>query len=73
MTSFVPVTEQMLLNPSPDDWLMTSRTYDNQRFSPLNQINKRNVSQLRMSWRRGLPVGKQETIPIVYRGCATSW
>ena len=65
---FVPVTEQMLQNPSPDDWLMASRTYDNQRFSPLNQINKRNVGQLRMSWVRGLAVGKQETIPIVYRG-----
>ena len=28
---FVPVTSQMLLNPSPDDWLMFSRTYDAQR------------------------------------------
>jgi alcohol dehydrogenase (cytochrome c) len=65
---FVPVTEQMLLNPDPDDWMMTSRTYDNQRFSPLNQINKKNVSQLRMSWARGIASGKQETIPIVYRG-----
>ena len=28
----------MLVNPSPDDWLMYSRTYDAQRFSPLKQI-----------------------------------
>ena len=26
-----PVTQEMLLNPSPDDWLMFSRTYNNQR------------------------------------------
>jgi hypothetical protein len=25
---FVPVTKDMLLNPSPNDWLMYNRTYD---------------------------------------------
>ena len=29
-----PLTQQMLEQPSPDDWLMFSRTYDAQRFSP---------------------------------------
>ena len=42
--------------------------YDQQRFSPLTQINKGNVAQLRMAWSRGLPVGVQESTPIVYRG-----
>jgi alcohol dehydrogenase (cytochrome c) len=65
---FVPVTDQMLLNPGPNDWLMGSRTYDNQRFSPLDQINRGNVSRLRMAWARGMVAGTQETIPIVYRG-----
>ena len=65
---FVPVSNGMLLNPSPNDWLMFSRTYDNQRFSPLDQINARNVDQLRMAWVRGLRSGVQENIPIVYRG-----
>ena len=31
--NFKPVTQQMLENPSPNDWLMFSRTYDAQRFS----------------------------------------
>jgi alcohol dehydrogenase (cytochrome c) len=66
--SFVPVTDAMLENPSPADWLMVSRTYDEQRFSPLNQINKENVGRLRMAWARGLPDGTQESTPIVYRG-----
>jgi len=26
--NYKPVTQQMLLNPSPNDWLMYSRTYD---------------------------------------------
>ena len=58
----------MLANPDPADWLMLSRTFDQNRFSPLNQINKDNVGQLRMAWTRGLPAGTQETTPIVYRG-----
>jgi len=46
--NFTPVTQAMLENPSPNDWLMFSRTYDAQRFSPLDQINKENVDQLRL-------------------------
>ncbi len=65
---FKPVTRDMLLNPSPNDWLMYSRTYDNQRFSPLDQINRQNVAQLRMTWARGLSPGIHEHIPLVYRG-----
>jgi alcohol dehydrogenase (cytochrome c) len=67
-SAFVPVTDAMLNNPSPDDWLMVSRTYNEQRFSPLAQINKGNVGQLRMAWARSLPTGTQESTPIVYRG-----
>src|SRR5258707_13510708 len=65
---FRPVTDAVLANPDPADWLMLSRTFDQQRFSPLNQINKSNVGQLRMAWSRGLPNGTQESTPIVYRG-----
>jgi PQQ-dependent dehydrogenase (methanol/ethanol family) len=65
---FVPITQQMLENPSPDDWLMFSRTYDAQRFSPLKQITKQNVGQLRMVWTRGIGAGQTETIPLVHNG-----
>ena len=30
------VTPQRLLNPEPQNWLMNHRTYDGQRFSPLD-------------------------------------
>jgi PQQ-dependent dehydrogenase (methanol/ethanol family) len=66
--NFVPVTKAMLLNPSPDDWLMYSRTYDAQRFSPLNQINKQNVSKLTQVWKNDLATGTIEIIPIVHNG-----
>ena len=57
--TFVPVTSDMLLNPSPNDWLMYNRTYDSQRYSPLKQIDKSNVDQLRMVWTRGQGAGAQ--------------
>src|SRR5262245_15525314 len=63
-----PVTPAMLLNPSPDDWLMYSRTYDAQRYSPLNQINKQNVGKLTQVWTNALPAGSIEIIPIVHSG-----
>ena len=66
--NFQPVTQQMLENPSPVDWLMFSRTYDAQRFSPLKQINKQNVGQLRTAWVRGMGPGQTETIPMVHDG-----
>jgi alcohol dehydrogenase (cytochrome c) len=66
--AFVPVTPQMQANPDPADWLHISRTYNQHRFSPLNQINESNVAQLRMAWSRGLPAGTRESTPIVCRG-----
>jgi len=66
--NFKPVTAAELANPSPNDWLSFSRTYDDQRFSPLNQINTQNVNQLRMAWVRGMPVGSVESTPIVRGG-----
>jgi alcohol dehydrogenase (cytochrome c) len=50
IADFRPVTDTTLANPDSGDWLMLSRTFDEQRFSPLNQINKGNVGQLRMAW-----------------------
>ena len=65
---FQPVTDSVLANPPASDWLMINRTYDEQRFSPLDQINKGNAGQLQLAWSRGLPVGTNETTPIVHQG-----
>ena len=47
--NLAPLTEDNLKKPSPNDWLMYNRTYDAQRFSPLQQINKSNVGQLKLA------------------------
>jgi alcohol dehydrogenase (cytochrome c) len=40
------VTYERLLSPEPQNWLMNHRTYDGQRFSPLDRINRGNVRGL---------------------------
>ena len=63
-----PVTDQMLEQPDPDDWLLWRRTYDAHGFSPLEAINRTNVDDLRVAWSWSLPAGPNESTPIVHDG-----
>ena len=65
---FEPVTDVMLQNPSPEDWLMWRRTLDGWGYSPLDQITRDNVGDLRMVWSRALTSGRQQGTPLVYDG-----
>ena len=46
------VTPERLINANkePHNWLINHRTYDAQRFSPLDAINKGNVKGLRLAY-----------------------
>ena len=61
----------------PGNWMTYGRTYGEQRFSPLNQINDRNVSQLGLAWYFDLDTQRgQEATPIVVDGVmyfTTAW
>jgi len=66
---FVPVTDAMLQKPDPAHWLMWRRTLDGWGYSPLDQINRSNVGQMRLAWTRGMGAGNtQESTPLVYNG-----
>ena len=65
---FEPVTDEMLVDPDPGDWLMAHRTYDFQAFSPLNEINSANVSNLKLAWMRAIDEGPLQLRPLVYDG-----
>jgi len=67
-TEFVPVTDAMLQRPAPEDWLMWRRTLDGWGYSPLDQVTRDNVGDLRMVWTRALATGRQEGTPLVYDG-----
>ncbi len=68
LTSFVPVTDAVLRNPSPDDWLMMRGNYQGWGFSALDQINKTNVKGLQLVWSRLMESGVNEATPLVYKG-----
>ena len=63
-----PVTEAMLTRVPDGEWLTWRRTYDAYGFSPLKQINKTNVGDLRLAWSWSLPAGQNATTPIVHDG-----
>ena len=65
---FVPVTDAVLQNPDPADWLMWRRTLDGWGYSPLDQIDRENVDTIRMVWSRALGPGLQQGTPLVYDG-----
>src|SRR5688572_32227132 len=65
---FPPVSDEMLWKPSPSDWLSWRRTLDSHGFSPLKQVNRNNVNQLKMVWTRPIGTGNQESTPLAYNG-----
>ncbi|HMB74294.1 MAG TPA: PQQ-binding-like beta-propeller repeat protein, partial [Gammaproteobacteria bacterium] len=66
---FIPVTDEMLADPDPADWLMWRRTQNSWGYSPLDAIDRGNVGNLTLVWSRDLePAPSQESIPLVYDG-----
>jgi alcohol dehydrogenase (cytochrome c) len=63
-----PVTDALLQNPPAGDWLTWRRGFDYQGFSPLKQITKANVNNLRVAWTWTLSPGSNEATPIVHDG-----
>jgi alcohol dehydrogenase (cytochrome c) len=63
-----PVSDAMLRDPPPGDWLMWRRTYNGWGYSPLDQINRGNVKNLKVAWTWSLTNGATETTPIVHDG-----
>jgi quinohemoprotein ethanol dehydrogenase len=61
----------------PGSWLTHGRTYSEQRFSPLKQINDQNAAQLGLAWSYDLDTNRgQEATPLVVDGVmyfTTAW
>ena len=66
-----PVTEARLLSADSDtaNWMTHGRTYDEQRFSPLNVVNSDNVAELGLAWYFDIPTNRGiESTPLVIDG-----
>jgi quinohemoprotein ethanol dehydrogenase len=61
----------------PNQWLTTGRGYDEQRFSPLAQINTANAAKLGLAWYSDLDTARgQEATPLMVDGklfVSTAW
>jgi len=67
--NFVPVTDAMLRNPDKADWLMIRRDYFASDYSPLDQINRDNVKDLKLVWMSPMHEGgTNQPAPIVHNG-----
>ena len=66
-----------IIKASGEEWLSYGRTYDEQRFSPLDQINTGNVGELGLAWYADLDTARgQEATPLVIDGkiyVTTAW
>ncbi|HEY4407824.1 MAG TPA: PQQ-binding-like beta-propeller repeat protein [Xanthobacteraceae bacterium] len=68
------VTPERLANADkePQNWLMNHRTYDAQRFSPLDKINKGNIKNLKLAYAvaiGGTAIGENlQATPLVEDG-----
>jgi PQQ-dependent dehydrogenase (methanol/ethanol family) len=61
----------------PGDWMTHGRTYTEQRFSALDQINRETVAGLGLAWSADIDTSRaQEATPIVVNGkiyVSTAW
>jgi len=63
------VTDADLRDPLPSDWLMYRRNYQGWSYSPLSQINRKNVGGLQLVWSWALSDGgTQQGTPLVRGG-----
>ncbi len=54
---------------TPGEWLSYGRSYSEQRFSPLTQIDAKNVAELGLAWYADLPTRRGiETTPLMANG-----
>lgn len=65
---FDRITDAVLQNPSPNDWIAWRGTHQSQGYTPLKQINRDNVGNLQLAWGWAIEEGNSQPAPIVYDG-----
>jgi len=67
--NYVRVTDEMMRNPDPGDWLMIRRNYHAWNHSPLNQVTRENVKNLQLVWAWSMNEGgTSQPAPIAHNG-----
>lgn len=66
--ALTPVTDADLETPPAEDWLNWRRTYNGWGYSPLDQIDRKNVDGLRLVWSWAMASGPTNGTPLVHEG-----
>ena len=68
VSSYIPVTDELLENPPEAEWLSWRRTPLGHGYSSLDQITPENVNELRIAWVWTMEAGRVQTAPLVHDG-----
>ena len=68
LRSYSAVSDEVLQNPPESDWITWRRTYDNQGNSPLDEVNRLNVTNLQLAWHQPVTPGNNMPTPLVHDG-----
>lgn len=78
-TGFAQVNQERLVaaDAEPGQWMSRGRDYNEQHYSPLDQINTENVSELGLAWYSDFDTNRgQEATPLIIDGViyiSTAW
>jgi len=66
---YMRVTDEMLRNPAPGDWLTIRRDHFASNYSPLSQITRDNASELQLAWVAPMAEGgTNQPSPLAHNG-----
>src|SRR5690554_1138708 len=68
IADYIPLSSEQMNNPSPDDWLMWRGNPQGWSYSPLGEIDRDNVGQLRLEWVWNMHEGDSQPAPLVHNG-----
>ncbi len=63
-----PVTDEVLADPPPGDWLSWRRTRNSHGYSTLDEVTRDNVADLKLAWSISVRPGNHQTTPLVHDG-----
>jgi len=66
--NYTALTDAMMRNPDPNDWLMIRHDYRANNYSTLNQITTQNVKDLQLRWVWAMNEGTNQPAPLVHGG-----
>lgn len=68
LDGYTKITDGMLADVPAGDWLTWRRGSDAVGFSPLKQINWKNIKRLHTVWTWTLPTGPNQVTPLIHDG-----